>query len=301
MLHRSLLPPLTNLISFEAAARHESVSRAADELHLTQSAVSRQIHQLEEILGVPLFHRARKRMVLTDGGRLYAAEIRQHLSSVASASHRAMGFGGAHTFNLAVLPTFGTRWLIPRLGSYATGHPEVSVNVAARLAPFSFDDEPFDAAIHFGAPHWPGAVCEHLMDEHIVAACSPLYRQRMKLRRDTDLPGATRLQQSTRPLLWTDWFKAAAIDCPDALRGPVFEQFSMVAQAAVAGLGVALVPPLLVDEELASGRLQVLGDSQLTGNGAYYLVYSESKAKSPLVMSFRDWILKEARKIGKTS
>lgn len=286
---------MANLVAFEAAARHASISRAAEELHLTQSAVSRQIHQLEQFLGVALFQRVRQRVVLTDGGRIYAAEVRQSLASLATASHQAMSFGGGDSLNLAVLPTFGTRWLIPRMGSFAAKHPTVSINLSARLVPFDFQEEPFDAAIHHGEPHWPGAICEHLMDEDMVPVVSPAYKRKLGLSSARDLVGATLLQQATRPMLWADWFKAAGIDEVDALRGPRFEQFSMVAQAAVAGLGVALVPRFLASEEVASGKLLVLRSHTLADTGGYYLVYPESRAQAPLVMSFRKWLLDEAR------
>jgi LysR family glycine cleavage system transcriptional activator len=294
MLHRTLLPVMANLVAFEAAARHASISRAAEELHLTQSAVSRQIHQLEQFLGVALFQRVRQRIVLTDGGRIYAAEVRQSLASLATASHQAMSFAGSDSLNLAVLPTFGTRWLIPRMGGFTAQHPAISINLSARLIPFDFQEEPFDAAIHHGEPYWPGAICEHLMDEDVVPVVSPAYKRKLGLTNARDLVGATLLQQATRPTLWADWFKAAGIDAVDALRGPRFEQFSMVAEAAVAGLGVALVPRFLATEEVSAGKLLVLRSHTLSGTGGYYLVYPESRAQAPLVRSFREWILAEA-------
>lgn len=284
---------MANLVAFEAAARHGSISRAAEELHLTQSAVSRQIHQLEQFLGVALFERVRQRIVLTDGGRIYAAEVRQTLTSLATASHQAMSFAGSESLNLAVLPTFGARWLIPRVGSFAALHPKAAINFSARLVPFDFHEEPFDAAIHHGEPHWPGAICEHLMDEDIVAVVSPAYKRKLQLSSVRDVARATLLQQATRPLLWADWFKAAGIEDVDALRGPRFEQFAMVAQAAVASLGVALVPRFLATEEVAAGKLLVLRSHRLADTGGYYLVYPESRAQAPLVRSFRDWIMAE--------
>ncbi|WP_324617426.1 LysR family transcriptional regulator [Microvirga alba] len=296
MLRRGFLPNVGNLLAFEATARHGSVSRAAEELNLTQSAVSRQIQQLEESLGVSLFSRSRQRVMLTDVGRMYAANVRKTLSGLSDATHQAIALSGTRgVLNLAVLPTFGTRWLIPRMPEFFAQHPDVTVNFGVRLVPFDFGAEPFDAAIHFGQPHWPGAVCEHLMDEEVVPVCSPTYRKQEKIAAPQDLIRATLLQQSTRPTAWAEWFAGANVDVGNPLRGPRFEQFAMVAAAAVAGLGAALIPHFLIADELASGRLEILFPQSLLSGGAYYLVYPEPKAEAPLVRSFRDWIMVKTR------
>lgn len=292
MLRRGFLPNVGNLLAFEATARHGSVSRAAEELNLTQSAVSRQIQHLEDSLGVSLFRRSRQRVVLTDVGRMYAANVRSTLAELSDATHQAIALSGTRgVLNLAVLPTFGTRWLIPRMPEFFAQHPDVTVNFGVRLVPFDFATEPFDAAIHFGQPHWPGAVCEHLMSEEAVPVCSPAYRERENIRSPQDLTRVTLLQQSTRPTAWAEWFAVANVDLGNPLRGPRFEQFAMVAQAAAAGLGAALIPHFLIADELASGRLEILFPQKLLSSGSYYLVYPEPKAEAALVRSFRDWIL----------
>lgn len=296
MFKRGFLPSVGNLLAFEATARHGSVSRAAEELNLTQSAVSRQIQQLEDALGVSLFSRTRQRVVLTDVGRIYATHVRNTLGELSDATRQAIALSGTSgVLNLAVLPTFGTRWLIPRVPEFFDKHPDVTVNFGVRLVPFDFAAEPFDAAIHFGQPHWPGARCDHLLDEECVPVCSPDYQQREQIRAPADLARATLLQQSTRSTSWSEWSIAANVDIGNALRGPRFEQFAMVAQAAVAGLGVGLIPHFLIADELASGRLIVLFPKSLVSSGAYYLVYPEPKAEAPLVRSFRDWIKEKAR------
>ncbi|MGJ7545816.1 LysR family transcriptional regulator [Variovorax sp. LT1R16] len=296
MFRKSFLPPVADLLAFEAAARHHSISRAADELHLTQSAVSRQIRQLEEQLGVALFHRVRQRIVLTDVGRIYEADVRAALQQVSAATQKVMASaGGGGLLNLAVLPTLGTRWLIPRLGGFVALHPEVTVNFAARSEPFDFAQEPFDAAIHFGAPHWAGAACEYLMHEAVVPVCSPAFAERHAIRSPDDLAAVVLLQQSTRPMQWAEWFEQVGVAGASALRGPRFEQFSMIAQAAVSGLGAALLPSFLVEAEIAAGTLTVLFPQALTSADAYYLVYAESRAQAPLLRAFRDWIVAEAR------
>ena len=200
LLRRAFLPSTADLLAFEAAARHQSMSRAAEELHLTQSAVSRQIRQLEEQIGTALFHRVRQRVVLTDAGRVYAADVQNVLQQLSASTQKAMAFSSTDgLLNLAVLPTLGTRWLIPRLGGFMALHPEAMVNFSARTEPFDFAGTPCDAAIHFGTPHWAGAVCEYLMHEETVPVCSPAYRDRHHIRTPQDLTRVALLQQSTRP------------------------------------------------------------------------------------------------------
>jgi LysR family glycine cleavage system transcriptional activator len=294
MFRKTFLPPVADLLAFEAAARHTSISRAAEELHLTQSAVSRQIRQLETQLGMALFHRVRQRVVLTDAGRVYAADVRAVLQQLSGATQKTMTWSdGAGLLNLAVLPTLGTRWLIPRLGDFAAHYPSVTVNMAARSEPFDFSLVPLDAAIHFGAPHWAGAVCEYLMHEQVVPMCSPGYRAQHGITQVQDLSTVVLLQQTTRPTQWADWLGQVGADGVYALRGPRFEQFAMIAQAAVAGLGAALLPRFLVETEIASGALVELFPQALTSTDAYYLVYPESRAQAPLVRVFRDWILEQ--------
>ncbi|WPB59480.1 transcriptional regulator GcvA [Xylophilus sp. GOD-11R] len=295
MYKRELLPPTTWLMAFESTARHGSISRAAQELHLTQSAVSRQVAQLEDQLGCALFHRVRQRVLLTDAGRIYAAELRQHFDALSAATQRAMTFGGTgEVLELAVLPTFGTEWLIPRMPGFARAHPDVTVNFSTRSEPFDFEREPFDAAIHFGDDFWPGASCDYLMREAVVPVCSPAFRAEHGLRQPADLAGVRLLQQASRPSQWGDWFAQAGVEANDAMRGPRFEQFSMLAQAAASGLGVALVSRLLVSDLLQSGRLEVLFDQALRSDAAYWFVMPESRASEPLVLAFRRWLLDEA-------
>lgn len=295
-LKRQLLPPMNHLLAFEAAARHASISRAAEERHLTQSALSRQIASLEASLGITLFHRVRQRIVLTDAGRLYAAELRQALEAMSAATHKIMSLSGAQAvLNIAVLPTFGTRWLIPRLPGFAEAHPEVTINFAARSQPFDFAQEPFDLAIHFGPPVWPQASCLELMSEALIPVCSPAFKQRHTLKERADLAHCRLLQQVTRPTQWADWFEQAGIEAPRAHQGPHFEQFAMVVEAAVAGLGVALVPQVLVEAELADGRLLALDEHHGPAGQAYHLVVPHSRAGTALVEAFSAWLVAEAR------
>jgi len=295
MFRRGFLPPIGSLVAFECAARHESFSRAAEELHLTQSAVSRQIRALEEIVGVALFERVRQRVVLSEAGRAYLADVRRSLGELGDATHRVMGFAGTRgVLELAVLPTFGARWLVPRLARFLALHPDVTVNLAARIEPFDFADDPFDAAIHVGQPVWAGGVLEHLMDEEVVPVARPDWLAGRGLAAPADLADRPLLHQSTRPSAWADWFASVGVTTDAAWRGPRFDQFSMVAEAAACGLGAALVPRFLIEEELASGRLAILFPEPLRTRSAYYIVHPASKGRSALLRAFEEWIVAEA-------
>ena len=286
------MPSFASLAAFDAAARHLSFTRAAEELSLTQGAVSRQIAQLEAMLGVPLFERVRQRVVLTPAGASYAAQVREALARIAAATLNVMTTRGAGgVLALAILPTFGTRWLIPRLPDFFRRHPEVTINFTTRIRPFDFPSEGLDAAIHFGEQTWPGATLHRLMGETIIPVASPGMVERHGIRVPADLLGLPLLHQVTRPRAWAEWLKAQGLDPEKAQPGPVFEQFAMIAQAAQAGLGVAIVPRFLVEDELASGRLVVPFDRPVESRQAYWLVYPTEKQDLPAVAAFRAWLL----------
>ncbi len=293
--HRGKLPSLPSVAAFEAAARHGSFTRAAEELNLTQGAVSRQVAGLEALLGVSLFDRVRQRIVLTPAGASYAAELRAALGMLSAATLNVMAFRGAGgVLNLAILPTFGTRWLIPRLPRFTERNPGVTINFATRLVPFDFAREGLDAAIHFGADVWPGARLHRLMGEEIVPVASPALLARRPIREPADILGVPLLQQATRPRAWEGWLAEQGLSGERVTPGPRFEQFAMVAQAAVAGLGLAIVPRFLVEEELRTGALVAPFARASRSREAYYLVYPEEKAQWPAVAAFRDWLIGEA-------
>ncbi len=179
---------------------------------------------------------------------------------------------------------------MPRLPDFLASHPGVTVNFTVRLEPFSFADEPRDAAIHHGEPTWPGAICVHLCDEAVVPVAAPGFAERHAIGTTDDLARVPLLHQATRPVAWRDWFAANGIDPASAFRGSRFDQFAMIAGAASAGLGAALVPRFLVEDELATGRLVVLFDRPLRSGTAYWYVYPEAKSGSALVRSFGDWL-----------
>lgn len=290
---RRFLPSMGSLKAFEASARHLSFSQAGEELGLTQSAISRQIRALEDFLGLQLFHRIRQRLVLTEAGAAYAPEIRNCLEQIETTTLELLahqGSGGA--LNLAILPTFGTRWLIPRLAGFSAAHPGITVNFNTRNVPFDFASDRLDAAIHFGDTSWPGVIAHRLMGEEVLPVCAPT----LSLTTIGDLAQATLLQHSTRPRAWADWLAAVGHAEINGLKGPKFEQIAMTIQAAVAGLGVAILPRFLVEEEIAGGRLVVPFDRPVASTHAYYLVYPEAKAQMPALKTFRDWLIEEARR-----
>ncbi len=295
-MKRGFLPPVDSLIAFEASARHGSFTRAAEELHLTQGAVSKQVRLLEERLGVELFKRVRQRIVLTDAGRLYLHDVCEALEHLTGATRQVMSFAGsADVLNLATLPTFGTRWLAPRLAGFHALYPQASFNIAVRLRPFDFSKEPFDAAIHYGEPVWAGGIVEPLFQEEVIPVASPAFRDRHRIDQPEDLAPVLRLHQSTRPLAWRQWFEAAGVETDVAFQGPRMEQFVMIAQAAVNHFGAALMPRFFIEEELADGRLVQLFDVPLTLVSAYHFVTPDNRALRPVVAAFRDWLRQEAR------
>ncbi|BEV73723.1 MULTISPECIES: transcriptional regulator GcvA [unclassified Paludibacterium] len=295
---RRKIPGTDVLIAFETAARHLSFTRAAAELNLTQSAVCRQIAGLEQYLGVPMFNRIKKRISLTDAGQQYAKQIREHLARLERDTLSVMAHEGAGgVLELAVIPTFATRWLIPRLGEFNSLHPEITLNLTTRAEPFMFTDTPFDAAIHFGDPVWPGAVAEFLFGEEIVPVCSPKLLEKEKLPLDPhDLKRFTLLHQSARPDAWHQWFDMLHIADINAMRGPRYELFSMLVEAARAGLGVALVPRFFVLGELASGDLLVPCTHSMKSERGYYLVYPERKSTSAALQIFMQWLVDKAQR-----
>lgn len=294
---RRKIPSIEALIAFESAARHESFTRSADELALTQSAVGRQIAGLEDYLGVPLFNRIKKRLSLTEVGRVYARQIREHLGRIERDTLAAMAHRGAGgILELAVIPTFATRWLIPRLPQFYAKHAHITLNLTTRAEPFMFTDTLFDAAIHFGSPVWPGAVTQHLFGEEMTPVCSPRMLGGRAHVQPEELARFTLLHQSARAEAWRHWFAQAGIHDANCMKGQRYELFSMLVEAARAGLGVALVPRFFVLHELAIGELVIPCELSLKNEKGYYLVYPESKQSSPLLKVFESWLLVTAER-----
>jgi DNA-binding transcriptional LysR family regulator len=296
---RRKIPSTQALICFEAAARHESYTRAAQELALTQSAVSRQITALEEFLGMALFRRTRHGVALTPAGADYARQIARQLDTMERDTLDAMarqGEGGS--LQLAAVPTFATRWLIPRLPDFAAKHPDITVHIETRTRPFLFNDTPFDAALYAGTAaqtaNWAGTQSTVLLNEDVVPVCSPSLLAGRKPLTPAAVARMPLLQQSTRTDGWRQWFDAQRVDSSRAHSGPRYELFSMLAIAAAHGLGVALIPGMLIEAELARGELVIACDRPLRGERSYFLVTPATHDERPALMLFRAWLLAQA-------
>ncbi len=296
---RRKIPSLQALACFDAAARHESYTRAAQELALTQSAVSRQIGALEAFLGLALFRRTRHGVALTPEGADYARQIAPRLQALERDTLDAMSRQGtAGAITLAAVPTFATRWLLPRLPGLAAQHPELLVHIETRTRPFLFADTAFDAALYSGTPeqvaNWAGTRATALIEEEVLPVCAPALLRGRKRLRPADLAGLPLLQQSTRPEAWRQWFEALGVEAPLSLAGPRYELYSMTAAAAAQGLGLALVPRLLVEPELTRGELVVACPQALKSGRSYWLVVPERGETRPALAAFAAWLWAQA-------
>ena len=303
---RRMLPTIQSLLCFESAAKHSSYTQAAQELSLTQSAVSRQVKQLEEFLGQSLFNRTRHGVELTYSGQQYFQAIKGHLlalerSTLELIAHK--GLGGS--LKLGVVPTFATRWLLPRLREFNRLHPEVTVHLETSTRPFLFSEQAFDAAVYTGTQaqvrNWPNTTALKLMLEDAVPVCSPqlianFFPEQLdaegrlvKPLSPEQVASLPLLQQTTRPELWQEWFEVSGYNHPYAMQGQRHELFSMLAVAATQGMGVAIIPQFLIETELQNNELVIASDIRLQGSRAYYLVYSQDQS-SPTLDKFIAWL-----------
>ncbi|WP_293575148.1 LysR family transcriptional regulator [Phaeobacter sp.] len=292
---RRFLPSISALRALEALDRLGSASAAAEELSLTQGAVSRQLQALEAQLGVDLVRRDQKRLTLLAEASVYAGDIRQALNQIAQSTLRVQAAPLAGTLNLAILPAFGMRWLMPRLPDFARLHPDVTINMSTRLEPFNFLSEGFDAAIHFGKADWPGTEALLLKHEHMLPVCAPELIAERKVQSAADLRGLPLLHIQTRPQAWTQWFESLGVADGAAASGTMYDQFATITQAALHGLGVALMPDYLVEQDLATGKLVALHATPTESPGAYFLVWPEARSQDPALVKFRNWLASQAQ------
>ncbi|CCM78645.1 Transcriptional regulator, LysR family [Rhizobium mesoamericanum STM3625] len=286
------MPDLTTLQSFESAARHGNFTRAALELNLTQSAISRQIKDLETQLGVLLFERVRQRAILSEAGKRLLPEARRLLHQTEEMMIRAAS-GATATLAIATLPTFGSRWLTPRLPHFLATHPGSLVDIASRSEPFDFEEESFDLAIHYGKPIWARATCTFLCDEKIVPVASPTLLQSDPVASAAELVDKPLLHLATRPRLWRQWFEHCDIDADPSYRGNRFDQFSMIIEAASMAMGFALLPLYLIEQELSSGKLKIIVDRPMSTENNYYVVTPDGKREHALGLAFTAWLLSQ--------
>jgi len=292
---RRKIPSNSALLAFEAAARHGSFARAAEELALTEGAVSRQIGRLEAFLGVALFERVGNRVRLAPNGARYAVQVREILDRLERDSLYLMGqpIEGA-SIDIAAIPTFATRWLIPRLKRFQDRHPNITVHISERMDPFILAGSGFDAAIHFEHPAWAGMRLHHLLEEVLVPVCSPALLADSGA--NVSLDALPRLHRRQNPDAWQLYAQEVGIQLSNSAVGARYDLHSMLIEAALTGLGVALVPRLYVGAEIEQGRLVTPWPDGTAIAKSFCLVLPEpvELSEAPL-QAFTNWLLHEAR------
>jgi DNA-binding transcriptional LysR family regulator len=294
-MSKRLMPSMAALQCFEAVARHLSFTRAAEELFLTQSAVSKQVAQLEEMLQHLLFRRIRRRLQLTPAGSLYLSEVNKILKQVEMSTHYILSYGGeTEVLKVATLPTFGARWLIPHLKGFGAANPGIHLDIRNELEPFDLLQARADVVFFFGQATWPGAECIELFGEQVVPVCAPDALANEPLDSALRLTEMPLLQCASRPEAWHEWFQEQGLQTEHSYHGPRFETFYMCIRAAQSGCGVALVPRFLVEDELAEGKLVIPWDHPVTSAGSHFLAYAEHAAEVPKIRRFVNWIEQQA-------
>ncbi len=287
------LPPLNALRAFEAAARQLSFTRAGQELHVTQAAISHQVKALEEWLGLALFRRRGRAIVLTENGQSYLAAVREGLDLLAAATDRLTKRQDSGILTVATLASFAAAWLVPRLGRFRALHADIDVRVAASDEMVDFGRDDVDLAIRYGGGLWPGLEVMPLMTEDLFPVCSPaLLQGPHPLRQPDDLRFHTLLHDDMRET-WRIWLLAAGVEGVDPDRGPGFNLSALVVNAAVDGQGVALARSALIGDHLSTGRLVQPFELELPAEYSYYLVCPARALEHPKVRAFRDWVLAE--------
>lgn len=292
MFHRpAYTPSVQELRALVYCAEFGTVTRAADALNLTQSAVSRSIRILEEKLGVRLFHRVKKRLLLSEAGRAMLRDSKEILERLENSAQMVMAFGGGGAvLRVATLPTFAATWLIPRLFSFAENNPGISIDIASALGPVDFDDSPFDAAIQRAVMARRGTKVTPILGESLITVASPnLVGSEGKLSAE-EISKYPLIQLATRPELWDEWFLHVGADKTDGLKGPRFEHFGMVISAAQAGLGIAILPAIFARPAIDAGTLIQVHQSAMSGPTPYALIQPDSTEESASMNAFSSWL-----------
>lgn len=290
-MSKRLVPSMAALQCFEAAARHLSFTRAAEELHLTQSAVSKQVAQLEEMLRHHLFLRIRRRLQLTPAGALYLTEVDKILTQVDMSSRYILSYGEeTEVLTVATQPSFGVGWLIPKLKGFGKRHPNIHLDIRNELEPFALLQAKADVVFFFGQGTWPGATCLELFGEELIAVCAPDLLAGKTAPSADELSRQVLMQSTSRPEAWHEWLLEQGLSSPNSYQGPRFDTFHMCLSAAMAGCGVALVPRYLVLGPLAAGTLVVPWPHAMRSKGSHFLAHAEHAAEVPKVRSLVSWI-----------
>src|SRR5882762_2240544 len=288
------LPPLNALKAFEAAARSESFTRAAEELCVTQGAVSHQVKALEATLGIKLFNRERQRLLITDAGREYLNVIRDALDRIAAGTERIVQRQNSGVLTVSTSPDFAAKWLVYRLGRFAEAHPGIDLRVSATMHHIDFVREEVDVAVRHGAGNWNGLDAVRLCTEQLFPVCSPkLMVGRNRLTKPSDLL-KTPLLHLDDSKAWSQWFDAAGVADAETSHGLTLNRASMLIDAAIDGQGVALARSALAAWDLINGRLVRPFEVALRASKSYWIVCPKASSTLPKITTFRDWLLAEA-------
>jgi len=290
------LPPLNALRAFDAAAKHLSFTKAANELFVTQAAVSHQVKALEDFLGTPLFIRRNRSLLLTEEGQGYWPAIRDIFEKLADATDRVMAQGASGALTVSVIPTFAIQWLVPRLSEFSKLYPEVDVRLKAVDFEVDFMRDDVDVAIHYGNDQHDGCRVDCLMEEYLIPVCSPaLLTGDKPLSKPEDLKNHTLLHDEST-VAWMKWLRQVKVKGVSVTHGPVFSHSSMVLQAAAHGQGVAIGHSVLCQSDIDAGRLIRPFPQAVPSGYSYDLVCPEAWADRPKIAAFRDWILETVQK-----
>lgn len=288
------LPPLNALKAFEAAARHLNFTHAAQELHVTQAAISHQVKHLEQWLALQLFERKGRTLTLSVHGKAYLRDLSELFDALAAATARIGDNAVAGPLRITVLPSFASKWLLPRLGRFHAAHPEIEVQMSTSVDLCDLPRSDYDLGIRSGLGRWPGLQAELIAHERLAPLCSPaLLSSAAPLKTIADLHQHTLLHD--RPgEQWQRWLDSVGVAGIDARSGPGFSDSALVLQAAIDGRGVAMGRLFLAADDLAAGRLVKPFAQQLANDFSYWLVYPKAAASKPRVAAFRAWLLAEA-------
>ena len=289
------LPSISVLCSFEAAAKHQNYTLAAEELGVTQAAISRKVRELEGVIGVALFRKAGRGVELTGAGRALEDRLHGDLDRLRATIDLASASGDAEQrLTLAVLPTFSAQWLVPRLANFMACHPGFQFALQSRTEPFDLVKAGVDLAIHFGRKEWVGGKLAPLFPENLIAVASPAMIERMDIKGPQDVERLPLLHLSTRRSAWAAYFAALGLRDSTAYQGTLFDQFTSLIAGAVSGMGAAIVPSYFVENELQQGALVGIGTAP-TSDDMYYVVTPTNLA-NPATDTFRAWITSRAKR-----
>ncbi len=296
------LPSTTALSCFEAAARLGSFTQAGRELQLTQAAVSRQVIGLESRLDVLLLERRPAALVLTEAGRAFLTEVRPALERIERAAANASALKGrGGRLRLSVASSLCNYWLIPRLPAFTRQHPEITLDMATRIGPADLSGGRLDASLEFGDGQRSDAVCTPVLALELRPMASPAWVERHGKRLSARTPAAALIHQTTVPEAWPGWLAAAGLKLEPGPGGPRHDQLSMALHAALAGLGVALLPGFMTDDAVAAGQLLPLSTRSWRAPRAYHLAVPHSTAALPAVGTFARWLLAQTAQTSQTA